>query len=458
MATRPFLSRLSEGDSEQVELQAAPKPEEIGRSVCAFLNTKGGTLLVGAGPGKVIGVKSPARWVETLQRHLAEKLSPQALWSIDVEDHEGRSVIVIDVPQGAEPPYVYEDEIFVRAGASTQTASVRQITELIERRHAQAVRWERLPALGTDLQDLDEDEIRQTAQEGRTHRFHRFRDAESTEGILEDLNLSRGGSLLNSAVVLFGRIPTRRFSQLRVRLARFSGEHEMEDSRVLEQNAVSVIGQVESFLRQHVAISSALTDSVRRADKPTYPWLALREALMNAIVHRDYAAFDGGISISIYSDRIEFWSSGELPDGMTVRDLKEERISRLRNPDIAHVFWLRGFVEAFGTGAARILKQCALAGLPEPEWRVGGGGVRLIIRSALAAATPPAELNSRQRALLESLRSGDPVTVAEYSRQYAPSVSDRQARSDLSQLTSWGYLRREGRGPSTVYVRTPRRI
>jgi len=458
MATRPFLSRLSEGDSEQVELKAAPKPEEIGRSVCAFLNTKGGTLLVGAGPGKVIGVKSPARWVETLQRHLAEKLSPQALWSIDVEDHEGRSVIVIDVPQGAEPPYVYEDEIFVRAGASTQTASVRQITELIERRHAQAVRWERLPALGTDLQDLDEDEIRQTAQEGRTHRFHRFRDAESTEGILEDLNLSRGGSLLNSAVVLFGRIPTRRFSQLRVRLARFSGEHEMEDSRVLEQNAVSVIGQVESFLRQHVAISSALTDSVRRADKPAYPWLALREALMNAIVHRDYAAFDGGISISIYSDRIEFWSSGELPDGMTVRDLKEERISRLRNPDIAHVFWLRGFVEAFGTGAARILKQCALAGLPEPEWRVGGGGVRLIIRSALAAATPPAELNSRQRALLESLRSGDPVTVAEYSRQYAPNVSDRQARSDLSQLTSWGYLRREGRGPSTVYVRTPRRI
>src|SRR5215210_6154851 len=358
MATRPFLSSLSEGDSEQVELKAAPKPEEIGRSVCAFLNTKGGTLLVGAGPGKVIGVKSPARWVETLQRHLAEKLSPQALWSIDVEDHEGRSVIVIDVPQGAEPPYVYEDEIFVRAGASTQTASVRQITELIERRHAQAVRWERLPALGTDLQDLDEDEIRQTAQEGRTHRFHRFRDAESTEGILEDRNLSRGGSLLNSAVVLFGRIPTRRFSQLRVRLARFSGEHEMEDSRVLEQNAVSVIGQVESFLRQHVAISSALTDSVRRADKPAYPWLALREALMNAIVHRDYAAFDGGISISIYSDRIEFWSSGELPDGMTVRDLKEERISRLRNPDIAHVFWLRGFIEAFGTGATRIMTEC----------------------------------------------------------------------------------------------------
>ena len=112
MATPLLLSRLSTGDSEQVELKAAPNPEEIGRSVCAFLNTKGGTLLVGVGRGKVTGVKSPARWVQTLQRHLAEKLSPQALWSIDVEEHDGKPVIVIDVPQGAEPPYVYEEEIF----------------------------------------------------------------------------------------------------------------------------------------------------------------------------------------------------------------------------------------------------------------------------------------------------------------------------------------------------------
>jgi ATP-dependent DNA helicase RecG len=243
-----------------------------------------------------------------------------------------------------------------------------------------------------------------------------------------------------------------------MRLARFSGENEMEDSKVLEVHAFGAIEQAEDFIRRHVPIASTLTDRIARDDSPAYPWLAIREALMNAVVHRDYSAFDGGISISIYQDRIEIWSSGELPNGMTVQDLKEARISRLRNPDIAHVFWLRGFIEAFGTGAARILAQCAQAGLPEPEWRVGSGGVRLTLRSSRTASAAPAELNARQRAFLEAASSGSRITVAEYSQRFAQSVSQRQARNDLSQLATWGYLRREGKGPSTGYVRTSRRI
>lgn len=459
MANSSLLPKIASGDSEQIELKATPDLGDIGRSVCGFLNTNGGTLIVGVGPrGKVIGVESSGELTEKIQRHLLEKLSPRALWSIDAEELDRKAVIIIDVPQGTEPPYVYEDQIFVRVGKTTKNASGLQIAELIERRFTQAVRWERLPALGVDLGDLDAQEIALTAQEGERKRFYHFRDEKALDLILEELNLFRGGSILNSAVVLFGRNPARRFAQLRVRLARFSGEDEMEDSRVLELNAFRAIEQAESFLRQHVPIASALTDRVARADTPAYPWLALREALMNALVHRDYAAFDGGISISIYQNRIEFWNSGELPEGMTVQDLKEARISRLRNPDIAHVFWLRGFIEAFGTGATRILTQCAQAGLPEPEWRVGGGGVRLTLRSARADVSSPGELNQRQRAFLESARSGDRITVAEYSQRFAQDVSERQARNDLSQLSTWGYLRREGRGPSTGYVRTSRRL
>jgi ATP-dependent DNA helicase RecG len=447
------------GDRERLHFMAAPDLIEIGRSVCAFLNTFGGTLLVGAGAsGRATGFASPDELADAIQRHLAEKLSPQALWSVSSEERDGVPVILIDVPQGTEPPYLYADEIYVRSAGTVKRASGQDITVLIERRHAQPIRWERLPAVGVDLDDLDVGEIRETAQQGARDRYYRFHNERDPETILEDLNLSRGGSLLNSAVVLFGRNPVHRFAQLRLRLARFSGEHEMTDSRVVEAHAFGAVGQAESFLRQHVPIASALTDKLERADTPAYPWLALREALMNALVHRDYSAFDGGVLISIYDDRIEFWNSGELPDGMTVQDLKEARISRLRNPDIAHVFWLRRLIEAFGTGAARILSQCLEAGLPEPEWRVGGGGVKLIIRSTRAAHAAPEEINSRQRAFLEGVRTGDRVTIGEYSRRFAHGVSERQARTDLSQLTSWGYLRREGKGPSTSYLRTPRRL
>jgi ATP-dependent DNA helicase RecG len=458
MAKSSLLSQIAGAESEQAEFKRVSNLTEIGRSVCAFLNSNGGALVVGADPKEVVGVESPTELAEKIQRHLLEKLSPRALWSVDVEEVEQKSVIIIDVPQGTEPPYAYGDKIFTRTGAAVKLASGMQITKMIERRSGQAIRWERVPAPGVDLDDLEEKEIRQTAQEGGNNRFYDFRKEKDPEAILEELNLLRGGSVLNGAVVLFGRNPTRRFVQLRVRLARFSGENEMEDSRVLEQNAFANIAEIEKFLRQNVPIASTMTDKIARADTPAYPWLALREALMNALVHRDYSAFDGGVSVSIYNDRIEFWNSGELPEGMTVQVLREGRISRLRNPDIAHVFWLRGYIEAFGTGATRIVRECSRAGLPEPEWRVGGGGVRLIIRSAQSDSSASEELNPRQRKFLETLRSGDRITVGEYSQQFAKDVSERQARNDLSQLTSWGYLRREGRGPSTAYIRTGRRI
>src|SRR5262245_57744871 len=99
-----LLPKIAGGDSEQVELREAPELGEIGRYVCAFLNTKGGTLIVGIdSQGRVIGVESPLELSERVQRHLLEKLSPRALWSIDVEEIDRKSVIIIDAPQGTEP-------------------------------------------------------------------------------------------------------------------------------------------------------------------------------------------------------------------------------------------------------------------------------------------------------------------------------------------------------------------
>jgi ATP-dependent DNA helicase RecG len=389
-------------------------------------------------------------------------VSPKALWSVSTETLGGKPVIAIDVPQGAEPPYVYDDSIYVRIGTAVKAASGAEITGLIERRHTQAVRWERLPALGFEMKDLDEEEILRTADEGLRRRGYRFRDTKSPAIVLEELNLCRNGAILNSAAVLFGRNPARRYAQLRVRLARLTGEQEIsfEDNRVLEGNAFDLVDEIETFLQRHNVVASELPKTgVRRTDVPTYPFPALREAMMNALAHRDYAAFDGGVSITIYDDRIEFWNSGKLPEGMTLKELKEERISRPPNPDIAHVFWLREFIEKYGIGAGRIIEECRRAGLPEPEWKVGGSGITLTIRSRQRAGVPVAgDLNSRQRVFLATVKPGEEVSVGDYSEQFAKDVSQRQARTDLAQMTAAGYLRRQGRGPSTNYVRTDKEI
>src|SRR4051812_23304037 len=383
----PILQHvIAGGESEQVELIAAATAlQPIGKAVCGFLNARGGTLVLGVDDrGKVMGVAGSVERSQEIQSHLMEKVSPKALWSVSTEDLDGKALIVIDVPQGTATPYIYDDTIYVRLGTAVRKASGAEITELIERRHTQPIRWERLPALGLEVTDLDTEEILRTAEEGARTRGYRFHDVRSASAVLEDLNLCRGGIPLNSAVVLFGKNPARHYAQLRVRLARFKGEREVsfQNSRVLEGNAFFLVDQIESFFRQHVEIASELPKTgVRRADAPAYPFPALREAMMNALVHRDYSAFDGGISISIYDDRIEIWNSGGLPEGMTLRELKEERVSRPRNPDIVHVFWLRELIERYGIGTGLIIEECRRAGLPEPEWKLGGSGVTLTIRS-----------------------------------------------------------------------------
>lgn len=460
MEISPLRRLILEGESEQVAFGLDADLETIGKAVCAFLNTSGGALILGVeSRGTIVGVPAAGEQRTRIQEHLVGKISPKTLWSIGIEELDGDEVIVVDVPQGAEGPYLYGDRIFVRKTAKVRSASASDITALIQKRFAQAVRWEHLPALGFTMSDLDEKEILQTAEEGSTRRLYPFRDSRSSLAILEDLNFFRNGSILNGALALFGRDPGRRHPQLRVRLARFDEAGKLEDSRLLEGNVFVLIEQIQTFLRQHIPVSSEFPEgSLQRSDTPAYPWRALREAMMNALAHREYGAFDGGVFISVHEDRIEIWNSGSLPEGMTVRDLKEERISRLRNPGIAHVLWLRGLIEGFGTGSGLILMECARAELPEPEWKSGAGGFSLTIRSARPEeAFVRADLNSRQQALLRELQPGARIDPGEYSKRFAATISDRQARTDLSRLMDAGYLQREGKGRSTSYLRTLRR-
>jgi ATP-dependent DNA helicase RecG len=261
-------------------------------------------------------------------------------------------------------------------------------------------------------------------------------------------------------VVLFGKHPARRFPQVRIRAARFKGADtvtDFSDNRIFEGNAFELIESAEQFLRAHIAIASELPiQGVRRADTPAYPWRALREAVLNAIVHRDYASFDGGLSLAIYDDRIEIWNSGSLPSGITVESLKGPHPSRPHNPDIANVMFLRGYIERWGLGTRMILSRCLDSGLPEPEWLTDSGGVTLIIR--LTPKSKGTELNSRKVGLLRKLKTGERILPSDYFALVSSEAKERRARQDLLEMSKAGYLRREGKGPATAYIRTTKPI
>jgi ATP-dependent DNA helicase RecG len=450
---------LDRGESERTEFTSGVNLDSIGSAVASFLNGEGGTLLVGVGErGEILGIPDPQETAQRLHRALADRLSPGAPYSVNVESLRDKPVIVIDVPPGTEAPYVYAGRIPVRRGPQTGYATAHEITHLIMGRHD--IRWERQPALGADLSDLDREEILTTAKEVADRRLYDWSAPDHHGSILQDLNLMQDETVLNSAVVLFGRAPARLYPQTRVRLSRFAGDDRTEfvDNRILEGHAFFLLREVLGFLRSHVPIVSTLDhDGFQRTDRPAVPWAALREGVINALIHRDYAAFDGGASISVYPDRIEIWNSGRLPEGLTVADLKAGSVSRPQNPDMAHLFFLRGFIERLGIGARRIVTECREAGLPEPTWELPGGGVLLTLR--LRPQAPPRtlqHLSRRQASLLEETAPGERFTSGEYHQRFAAGVSERQARQDLIELVNAGLLVRIGSGRSTFYERIGR--
>lgn len=445
-------------ESETVEFkEKLSKPEQIAMAVCAFLNSNGGTVYLGVRDReKIIGLDDATMVATELQKQLQMRISPKALWSVNVEDFEDKKIVTVEVPAGNERPYVCDGGIYLRKGDRSISANAESIHRMVELQYRTPFRWERQPAAGFEIEDLDDKEVKKAVGEIRQRGRFQLEASASTSDVLYHLSLMQSGVLTNACAVLFGKNPARTLPQSRVRATVFSTDKggDFLDDHVFEGHAFSLLNQVTEFLQRNVRLVAEFEPGkMQRTDRPEYPFGALREGVMNALAHRDFASFDGGMTVGVYPDRIEVWNSGALPDRLTVGALKRPHPSLPPNPDIAHVFYLRGFIERIGRGTIKILDECKSANLPAPSWKTGESGVTLTIHGRRGGAVAP-KLNRRQKDLLASLKPGQSVAPGEYYARLAGVVSQRQAQRDLSCLEDAGWLQQEGSGPATVYIRT----
>lgn len=229
--------------------------------------------------------------------------------------------------------------------------------------------------------DIDFDEIRSTAKAVITSGRFRFRDNDDPAAILEELSVARYDRLTNGGDVLFGVNPAVRYPQIRVRAAVFKTDKAGDtyrDMKSYEGPLVPVLEDVYSFIQRNTpTVSRFRSADLKRRDEPLYPSEAVREGLVNAFAHRDYSDFSGGVSINIYPGRLEISNTGKFPKGVTPAKLQAGTLSVLRNPDIAHVLYLRGYMEKIGRGSILIQRACTERGLPPPQWSEDDRGVTL---------------------------------------------------------------------------------
>ena len=451
------------GESEILEMKASTGERVAGAmAVCAMLNHRGGIVLFGVEPNRqVSGQLVGDRTIEQLSSALSE-IDPPAFPTIEqVPVRDELQVVVVTVSPGQHQPYSHRGRALRRVGNTNRAMSRDEYHRvLLERLHGQH-RWENEPVLDWTVDDLDASEITRTIDEAiRRRRAEDPRTRDPTE-LLRGFGLIRGGRLLRAAVVLFGRSERvgAEYPQCMLRVARFRGTSrtdEFLDNRQFHGNAFTILGGAERFFRESLPIAGRIApDRFERIDDPLYPPPALREALANAICHRDYSIGGGSVAAAIYDDRLEVTSSGPLHFGLTPEALFQPHESLPWNPLIARVFYLRGIIEQWGRGTIKMRELTTSAGLPPPEIEDAGGCVTVCFRTGSYVPTRvERDITDRQRVILALLAgTRDGYALREIVPRLNNSATSRQVREDLWILRTLGLAECRGRGRGARWTR-----
>lgn len=379
---------IAQGESERLEFKRTTgQIVEAARTVCAMLNGLGGFVLIGVNDkGKVTGQQVSSKTLADVANEL-RKIEPPAFPDTETVSVDSLHSVVVLRVQGGAGPYTYDGRPYVRAGSTTRRMPQQHYERLLlERMHATR-RWENQLAERITYDDLDGDEILRTVDEAIRRQRMADPGTRRIEELLTGFGLTEKGALLNAAVVLFGKpermLPT--YPQCAIRLARFRGVDKTEflDNRQELGNAFELLKLAQRFFVEHLPVAGRVLPNVfERVDDPLYPPAALREALANALCHRDYSVPGGAVSVAIFDDRLKISSTGPLPFDLKPEDLVRQHPSRPWNPLVAHVFYRRGIIETWGRGTLRIRELTAAAGLPAPEFECSGGEVLVRFRSA----------------------------------------------------------------------------
>lgn len=452
---------VREGESETFEVKSANADVEVlARTVCGMLNQRGGIVVWGVSePGEVTGLRDPESSERELTRYLMERLNPRPLISVSIHTIKDKRVIAVEVPASVEKPYSLDRTIWVRVGSATLRADTDRAAAIVARSATQVTRWEREATPGFSLEDCDRTEIEETRKEIESAGNFGLEVPSKAAELLVRLYLSRNNRLTNAAMVLFASDPLIWAPNIEIRVVVFAGDEkeQLENEQSFHEPAVRALRKVITTIQQRTGFSGQFSaKEITRQQRPAYALFALREGLVNAIVHRDYERPGRGVLVEIYPDRLVISNPGELPQGWSGKDLERKHESHPANPDIARVFHLRGLMEQLGLGTQKVIAACEELHAKRPKWETARGMVTL----TLYRAPEPSEalqLDNRQRMFLERFERGATFKVNDYV-QFA-TVSDRTARRELSDLEKKGFVIREGAGPSTVYrlAKNPKR-
>jgi len=442
---------IRSGESETVEFKASFDKEILETSV-SFANTKGGAILIGiSDKGDIKGAQIGKETLKDWANQISQATEPLIIPEIEIEEIDRKKIAVIRIKEFPIKPVSLKGRCFRRVKNSNRVMQPHEIAEM--HLHSTGMSWDKLTVANASADIIDVEKVRRYIESARDAGRRKISADENPLQALQKLELIKDGRPTWASILLFYRYPQQFLSQAVIHCGKFKEETIVIDDRMIEGTLTEQIEEAMDFIRKNISVKFVMTGKPAREEIWDYPLEALREAVINAVCHRDYTV-PSNTEVRIYDDKLIVWNPGGLPLGLTLEDLYRPHPSILRNKGIGGIFYDVGLIEQWGSGIDKMRKACEKAGIPEPKFEEHQG-FRVIFRKDIYTEEylQKLGLNERQIKAVMYVKEKGKITNKEYRGMFE--ITDRMALIDLSGLCEKKIFERMGRtGRKTKYILT----
>lgn len=422
--------------------------DEYLKWICGFANARGGRIFIGKNDnGQVVGVANATKLMEDIPNKARDILGVM----VDVNLHalsEGNylEIIVEEYPY----PVNYKGRYYYRSGSTKQELKGAALDKFMLQKKGK--KWDGVPVPNVSVADLKQDTFdffRKRAS--KSNRIEEDILTDSNDHLIENLQLEENGFLKRASILLFHHSPEKFVTGAYVKIGFFESDSELMYQDEIHGNLFEQVETTMDLLFTKYIKALISYEGIHRVETYEYPKEAVREALLNALSHKDYSS-GIPIQISVYKDKILIWNDGHLPENWTAEKLTQKHASKPYNPDIANTFFRSGYIESWGRGTIKIIDKCKEAGLPSPLYHYEESDFWVEFRKDIfnEEYLKSLTLNDRQvKAVLYTKKNGK-ITNSEYQIHF--NVARNTATRDLIDLVEKGIFKSsESKGAGSFY-------
>lgn len=418
-------------ETQNIEFKSVWKDEYL-KWICGFANAQGGTLYIGKDDdGNVVGVKNAKKLLEDLLNKITAILGIVAAVNL----HETSEGDVIEIVVEPHPnPVNYKGEYHFRSGSTKQELKGTALDKFLLQK--QGKHWDGVSIPNVSVADLKPETFDFFRKRGvKSKRLDEDVLTDTNDILLKNLQLTENNYLKRAAILLFHPKPEKFVTGAYIKIGFFRTDSDLLFQDEIHGNLFEQVEKTIELLFTKYIKAMISYEDIYRVETYEYPKEAIREALHNAVAHKDYIGATP-IQISVYPDKIMIWNFGQLPENWTIETLQKKHSSVPHNPDISNAFFRIGYIEAWGRGILKMNEQCAAAGLPQPLYYYESSGFWVVFRKDLINEEDlrAKGLNERQIKAVLYVKENGRITNSEY--QKINEISRQMATNELHNLVN----------------------